>query len=246
MKKSIFTGLLILATTGFAFSQAKITKTYPVEKGQTIALKFDYPKLIHISTWDKKEIAIEATVKINEGKNNNAFTLQETRDGGRVSISNKIDLAQIPQTYYIVEKGIKTRFDSKDDMESYRKENERKSPGISSYQQRDIEITIDIKLPANVSTEVESIYGMVELADFNGPVKVDAKYGGIDASLNESKVGQLKLTNRYGKIYSNIVLKPTEQIDKNFFTSITASPGKGPSYDISSSYGNIYVRTAKN
>ena len=38
------------------------------------------------------------------------------------------------------------------------------------------------------------------------------------------------------------LLTPTDKKDANFFTSITAEPGKGPAYDLSSSYGNIYLR----
>ena len=239
--KLLFTGLLITLISGFSFSQTKVSKTYHVENGQKIELRFDYPKLIHISSWDKKEISIDATVKINDGENDGAFTLNETRADGKISISNKIDMDQIPESYYIVANGVKTRFNNKKDMESYRKEKAGLN-GVSTYQQRDIMVTIEIKLPANVSADVVSVYGMVELENVNGPIKIDATYGGIDASLNQNRIGQIKLTNRYGKIYSNLELKPTEQTEQNFYTSVTAKPGTGPSYDISSSYGNIYLR----
>jgi len=239
MMKSILTGLLIAVIPVFAFSQTKLNRIYKIKKGQKIELKFDYPKLIHISTWDKNEISVEASVKINEGKNDGAFTLDETKLDGKIIISNKIDMSQIDDTYFVVSNGVKTRFDNKKDFENFKKGN---SSNISYYNQRDIQVTIQIKLPANISTDVSSVYGIVELENLNGPIKVDAEYGGIDASLNENKIGKIKLTNRFGKIYSDLQLKPTEQIEKNFYTSITASPGTGPSYDISSSYGNIYLR----
>lgn len=237
--KSIFTALLI-AIPVLAFSQTKVSKTYPVAKGQKIALKFDFPQVIHISNWDKNEISIEASVNINGGENDSAFTLNEKNEDGTISISNQIDMSQIKDAYYIVVNGVKTRFNSKADFEKYKETNS--LSGTTYYQQKDIQVTIEIKLPANVSTDVASTYGIVELENFNGPIKIDAKFGGIDASLNESKIGQIKLTNRFGKIYSELELKPTEQIEKNFYTSITASPGTGPTYDINSSYGNIYLR----
>ncbi|MCZ4223813.1 hypothetical protein [Pedobacter rhodius] len=226
-----------------AFSQTKITKSYPVAKGQMIELRFDYPNVIRVSTWDKNEISIEASVKINQGENNDAFSLVEYSGNGKVSISNKLDMDNIPKTYFLVENGIKTRFTTKADMDNYRKE-KTGTNNISYYQQKDIEVTLDIKVPANVTTDLASVYGIVELRNFDGPIKVDAKYGGIDASLTEDKIGKITLTNHFGKIYSNLNLKPTAQKEQNFFTSITAMPGKGPDYDISSNYGNIYLRSS--
>lgn len=236
--KSIFTGLLITMIPALTFSQTRLSKTYQADKGQKIEFKFDYPKIIHISTWDKNEISVEASVNINGGKNDSAFTLDEVREGGKISISNKIDMSQINEIYSVVLNGVKTQFDNKKDFENFKKD----KSGISYYNQRDIKVTIRIKLPAGINTDVVSVYGMVELDNVNGPIKVDAKYGGIDASLNESKIGKIKITNHFGKIYSDLDLKPTAQEDKNFYTSITASPGTGPSYDINSSYGNIYLR----
>lgn len=238
--KSILIVLLTAMFPMFSFSQTKISKTYPVENGQKIELKFDYPKVIHISSWDKKEISVEATVNINDGDNNAAFTLNETRTDGKISISNKIDMNQVDDAYYIVVNGVKTRFKSKADMESYRNE----KSGNYSYQQKDIQVTIEVKLPANMAADVVSTYGMIELENLSGPIKVEATYGGIDATLNESKIGNIKLTNHFGKIYSNLDLQPTAQKEENFYTSITAAPGKGPSYEINASYGNIYLRKA--
>ncbi|RBQ02541.1 hypothetical protein DRW42_26355 [Pedobacter miscanthi] len=225
---------------GIALSQTKINKAYPVKKGDAVVLNFDYPKVIHISSWDKNEIGIEAIVKINGGENDSAFTLHESTADGTITIQNKLDMDKIPEAYYVKENGIKTRLNSKADLDAYIKE--KSGTKISSYQTKDIEITINIKLPANINTEVRSVYGIVEIKDFKGPIKVDARYGGIDASIGQSAIGKIKLTNRYGKIYTDMVLKPTELKEENFFTSLTAAPGVGPSYDLSSSYGNIYLR----
>ncbi|WP_316830495.1 hypothetical protein [Pedobacter aquatilis] len=241
--KAIFFGLFIALVPCIALSQTKITKSFPVAKGQTVELRFDYPKVIRISTWDKNEVSVEATVKINQGESNNAFSLIGSSADGKVSIKNKLEFDSIPEAYFVVENGIKTRFTTKADMDNYRK-NRNTEGSISYYQQKDIEVTLDVKVPANVETDLASVYGMVELNNFEGPIKVDAKYGGIDATLTESKIGKLTLTNHYGKIYSNLSLKPTEQKEQNFFTSITAMPGKGPDFSISSNYGNIYLRSS--
>lgn len=238
--KTILYWLFMAMVPGIALSQTKINKSYPVKKGDVVALHFDYPKVVHVSSWDKNEIGIEATVKINDGESDSAFTIEESSTDGTITIKNKLDMDKIPDAYYVKENGIKTRLNSKADLDAYIKE--KGGAKISSYQTKDIEITINIKLPAGISTEVSSVYGIVEIKDFKGPIKVDARYGGIDASINQSAIGKIKLTNRYGKIYTDMVLKPTEMKEENFFTSLTAAPGVGPSYDLSSSYGNIYLR----
>lgn len=221
----------------FAFSQTKLNKIYKVEKGQQLALKFDYPQLIHVSTWDKNEVSVEAVVTINGGKNDGAFTLEQSNQDGKISISNKINMSEIPDVYFVVADGVKTRFENKEDFENFKK-----GKTYSVSYQKDIQVIIQVKLPANISTEVTSIYGTVELENVNGPIRVDARYGKVDASLDVSKIGKIKLTNHFGKIYSDLQLKPTEQTEKNFYTSITATPGRGPTYDINASYGNIYLR----
>ncbi|MET0573557.1 MAG: hypothetical protein ABWZ79_19205, partial [Pedobacter agri] len=71
---------------------------------------------------------------------------------------------------------------------------------------------------------------------------IDAKFGGIDARLSQQQVGTLKMTNRFGKIYTNYNFQPNEVKEQRFFTSIAAHPGKGASYDFNSSFGNIYLR----
>lgn len=240
--KSIFLWLFIAIGPCFALAQTKVSKSYPVTKGQTIDLHFDYPKIIHISTWDGNEISVVATVKINNGENDRAFTLIENTSEGKLSISNKVDMDLIPDSYYTVDNGNKIRFNSKKDLEAYISEKGGSRPSI--FQQKDIEISLDIKIPVNVTTEIASVYGMVEVRNFNAPIKVDARYGGIDASITEKAIGRLDLTTRYGKIFTNISLQPTEKTEKDFFTSITASPGKGPGYSFTSSYGNIYLRSA--
>ncbi|WP_316809657.1 hypothetical protein [Pedobacter agri] len=223
-----------------ALSQEKIAKLYPVKKGQTVDFKFDYPKIIRVSNWDKNEISVEASIKVNGVAANDVFSLLNSEADGKVLIENKVDMDKVPQQFYTVENGEKQMFDSRAQMEAFIKE--KGNTVTSSYQTKDIEILIDIKLPANVVTNVTATYGVVEVADFDGPITIDAKFGGIDARLSQQQVGTLKMTNRFGKIYTNYNFQPNEVKEQRFFTAIAATPGKGASYDFNSSFGNIYLR----
>ncbi|WP_421943526.1 hypothetical protein [Pedobacter sp.] len=238
--KPILCWLFTALVPCIAFSQSKINKNYQVSKGQTVAFHFDYPKTIRFSTWDKNEVSVEASVKIDGVEENNVFTIEKSESDGKLMIKNTIDMDKIPYSYFVSVDGIKHRFTKKADMDLFMKEQNGKVK--SNYQTKDIEIIIDVKVPANINTEVTSVYGVVELQDFKGPIKVEATYGGIDAKLNQQLIGKLKMTNRFGKIYTNLTLKQNEIREERFYTAINATPGQGSSYDLNSSYGNIYLR----
>jgi hypothetical protein len=89
---------------------------------------------------------------------------------------------------------------------------------------------------------------MVEVANFNGPLTVEATYGGVDASLVERSVGEVTAETNYGEIYTNFDTKfgGDHVKDKAFYTFVSAKPGQGPRYNFESKYGNVYLRKAGN
>ncbi len=225
-----------------AAAQTTVNKTYPLKAGDKIELDFDYPKVVRISTWDKNEVSVTAHVSINNGENDTAFVLIEKNEDGVLSIKNKINnMDKLPHLYTVMQDGKKTIFRSKEDFKEYMSKN----GGVRRYSSEgvDLEITIEVKIPANaVATNVKSTYGIVEMVNFNAPANVNATYGGIDATLATANTGKLQATTSYGQIYTNLDLKLTDKTEKDFFTSITAEPGKGPTYILKSTYGKIYLR----
>lgn len=105
-----------------------------------------------------------------------------------------------------------------------------------------MDIVLEIKVPKNLSTKVESVYGMVEIKEFIGSLVVDATYGGVEASVNEAKTGELKAEPNYGQIYSNLDHKFSGREEEDFHTLVSAKLGNGPSYSLVSKYGNVYLR----
>ena len=105
-----------------------------------------------------------------------------------------------------------------------------------------MDILLEIKVPKEVATKVESVYGIVEVKEFCGPLIVDATYGGIDASLSESRTGELKAETNYGQIYSNLDHQFSGGEEEDFYTLVSAQLGKGPGYRFESKYGNVYLR----
>ena len=232
----------ILSSTT-AFSQTVAEKTVPVQRGQEIELHFDYPELIRVSTWDKNEVHVRANVSINDGENNDAFTLHTSAARNSVSVHNTIEgLDQLPKRVTVTDRGQKITFRSQSEFREYQREQgnrhfERVSTGV------DMDIVVDVKVPRNSATRLVSVYGVVEVKDFTGPLVVDATYGAVDASLAERAVGQVNAETNFGDIYTNFDSKFTGGKERSDFDVVlTATPGAGPSYRFVSKYGNVYVR----
>jgi len=243
MKTFITTALLIIAFG--ASAQTAINKTIPVTKGQSIRLKFDYPSPVRISTWDKNEIQITGTVSINNGEADDRFELIVNNSGSTVYVRNEIrDMDNIPHRITIMEGDKKIMFRNKIEWQRYQDEHGRSNNMNMGV---DLDIDIEIKVPRNVDTNLECTYGIVEVREFNGPLTVQATYGGVDASLVEKNVGELVAETNYGNIYSNLDM----DVDKNnareedFHMLVRATPGTGPKYRFESPYGNVYLRKLK-
>jgi hypothetical protein len=233
--------MLILSFS--ASAQTQVNKSIPVQSGQKITFTFDYPKMIRISTWDKAEISIQGTVNINNGENDDAFELQTSTTDNVVTVKNIIrDMKSLPQRITIVRDGQKMMFRDKEALKKYQEEHgksyECQSRGV------DMEIVLEIKVPRNVETKIESVYGMLEIKDFTGPLTALSTYGGVDAAVKEKSMGELVAETNYGQIYSNLDIKFTDENSKeeNFHTYVSAKPGAGPRYSFESKYGNVYLR----
>jgi hypothetical protein len=236
-------GALLLPLGGYA--QTALQRSFPVQAGQTIVLEFDHPKLIKVSTWDKNEVAIQGTVSINHGQNDNAFVLEQKNSGKALVIRNEIrDMDKLPRLYTIVQGGQTVTFNTKEALKKYQAEHpgnfERMSEGVN------IEIVLEIKVPRGIPTQVSSVYGMVEVRSFQGPVNVSSTYGGVDAALTEKATGQIQAETNYGEIFSNLDTKlagnPNDP--EAFHLLVAGNAGAGPNCSFQSRYGNVYLRKA--
>jgi hypothetical protein len=236
--------LIASATTGIA--QTTIDKSIPVKAGQELKVHFDYPKLVKVSTWDKNEVSVQGTVLINGGENDDAFLLHIGTEGQAITVRNEIkDMKNLPHRITITDGGQTLVFRDKAAMRKYQQETgrgefERMSWGV------DMEIVLEVKVPHNMRTQIESVYGMVEVSGFTGPLTVQATYGGVDAALIERSIGAITAETRFGEIYSNLDARFGGDTGKReaFHTLVEARPGNGPSYTFESKYGNVYLRKA--
>ena len=226
------------------YAQTALHETIAVRPGQTIDLHFDYPELITVTTWDKNEISIQGQVSINGGENDDAFKLVKETGGTAIRIAGTIeDIKQLPHRITVTRDGQKVIFRDKSEWQKYQAEHGKTFNSMSMGP--DIEITLEIKVPRNTATQLTSVYGMVEVRDFAGPLTVDATYGGVDASLRERTIGELTAETSFGEIYSNLNTNfGGQSTHEAFHTFVSAKPGQGPRYNFESKYGNVYLRKA--
>ena len=229
-------------------AQTKVEKSIPVKSGQKLNLDFDYPE-VKLHTWDKADILVTGTVSINKGENDNAFELEINSTASGVSVKSHLkDKENIPHRIAI----------KKGDREYYFKASNYNDPEVQkfleengreySYMSNGIiqEIKLEVFVPKNIETLVVSKYGLVEVLNFEAPLTIDAKYGGIDASIQATGLGQLTARSQYGEILSNLDVKFNQQTSgeksNKRWTEISALLGNGPKYSLDSKYGNVYLR----
>jgi hypothetical protein len=244
MKKNILMVLIALSVPLKQFAQTPVNKSIPVQAGQKIAMQFDYPNLIKVSTWDKNEISVTGTVSINGGENDDAFILDSSTSGSTVTLRNEIrNMQNLPHRITISHDGKKMVFRDKEAFKKYQAEHGK----VFDYQSNgvDMDIILEIKVPRNFETRIESVYGTVEIKNFVGPLAVTSTYGGVDAALLEKSIGEVSAETNYGEIYTNFDTKFGGQAsDEAFHTLVSAKPGSGPRYSFESKYGNVYLRKA--
>lgn len=236
-----FVSFLLMVVGQACLAQTTINKNFTIQPGQKINLSFDHPELIKVSTWDRNEVVISGTVSINNGENDDAFGLTGSVSNGIVSIAGEmINLKSLPQRITIVRDGRKITFKDKSEYKKYiaefGKDYTLMSTGV------EIEIVLEVKVPKNSLTFIRSVYGMVEIKNYEGFIDVVATYGGIDAALNVKSTGELIAETNYGQIYSNLEVKFDGGEVQDFHTLVTAKLGSGPKLSFESKYGNVYLR----
>ncbi len=240
--------LLILFTGSLTLNaQILIEKTFAVQPGQKLNLNFDDPE-IKLQTWDKNEVLIKGTVSINRGENDKAFELQSTSSTKELIITSVIkDRENIPQRIIIKRGDTEYFFKAKDyndpEIQKFLEQNGREYSYMSNGIAK--EIKLEVFVPKKMETIVQAKYGMVEVKIFDAALTINAKYGGVDATIAMASTGELTARSRYGEILTNLGIPFNQARDSahhDNWTEITVKPGTGHHYSFESKYGNVYLR----
>lgn len=253
MKKKfiVWLGILCLCYSDM-LAQRIINEKITPRSGQNIKFYFKYPELVKVTTWDKGEIEITGKVRINNGRNDDAFALEVENEGEVLFISSTIkDLENLPKMMMIKRGDSKYYFDSTEEhdkaMQQFREEHGQNSYTYSSHGVIK-EISLEVKIPANAPFTIESKFGMLEMANISAPVKAISKFGGIDMSLPQNSRKNFELSTKFGEVYTDLDLdieKGGESKPYKWNTIYSKLNGGGKMCQLESKFGNIYLRKSQ-
>lgn len=239
MMKTILTVVMLL--TGItAFAQSKINESFPLTNEDKIAIKFEYPTLVKIHTWEKNEVKVDATVEIEGGDQDETFSIKGKSERGTFYLKSKLTGLSRSENYFF-------NSDDDDDESVTIKENGRSIVlGEDNVIKRgvEIEIVVDVYVPENLAVDVNAKFGLVEVLDVPRKLDVDSEFGGIDVAINTRDIRELDASTTWGQIYSNleskIDLSGGDSIGEEMRASLNSS-GRKKLY-LDSQFGNVYIR----
>ena len=87
-----FVILLCLASLSLSAQPKKVTESVAVTGQSRVDFAFDFADDIVFKVWDKKEVLVEVMVKINDGEDNDIFTLSSEKTETTVYIEMDADM----------------------------------------------------------------------------------------------------------------------------------------------------------
>ncbi|WP_420317258.1 DUF4097 family beta strand repeat-containing protein [Ekhidna sp.] len=211
--------LLCLATFGLSAQPKKVTESVTVTGQEMLDLEFAFADDITFKTWDKNEVFVEVMVEINNGEDNDIFTLNSSKSTNTIYIEMDEDMW----------KKISKEKNGKWDNCSY-----------SST------INYTVYLPKNLDVRAETISGDFAFEYFGSEMNLKTISGDIDATIPERKGMDFKAKTISGEIYSDIKIE--YPYGKEGLRQIVGQDVRGRVSDggVESSFetisGNIYLR----
>lgn len=211
--------VLCLATFGLSAQPKKVTESVTVTGQEMLDLEFAFADDIIFKTWDKKEVLVEVMVEINNGEDNDIFTLKSEKSSSTIYIEMDEDMW----------KKISKEKDGKWNNCSYTST-----------------INYTVYLPKNLSVRANTISGDYEFEYFGMEMKLKTISGAIDVTIPSSNGMDFKAKTISGEIYSDIKIEypygkeGLRQIVGQDVRGRVSSGGAESQFETIS--GNIYLR----
>ncbi|HEA30576.1 MAG TPA: hypothetical protein ENH91_11370 [Leeuwenhoekiella sp.] len=149
MKNSIVLSLMVLLVAS-TYGQRNVEQHFKSAKNQEIKLDFKFADTINVFQWDRQEIKVNATVQIDNGEGNNAYTLKSEESTNEVFISSDFG------DYF-----------------------ERKDKSETHCNNSKIKIAYTVYVPKGCTLKVKSITGNVFIETFSGTLETDLIAGNV-------------------------------------------------------------------
>lgn len=213
-----FTIILCLATLGLSAQPKKVTASVPVSGQEMLDLEFAFANDIIFKTWDKNEVYVEVMVEINDGEDNDIFTLNTEKSSSTIYVEMDEDM---------------WKKIGKD------KNGKRKNCTTST-------INYTVYLPKDLNVRSNTISGDYEFEYYGKEMKLKTISGAIDVTIPERQGMDFKAKTISGEVYSDIEIsypygkEGLRQIVGQDVRGRVSSGGTESSFETIS--GNIYLR----
>ncbi|WP_424962629.1 hypothetical protein [Ekhidna sp.] len=211
--------MLCLTTFGLWAQPKKVTESVAITGQELLDLEFDFADDIVFETWDKNEVLVEVMVEINDGEDNDIFSLSSETSNFTIYIEMDEDMW----------KKLSKEKDGKWNNCSYTST-----------------INYKVYLPSKLSVRASTISGDYEFEYFGSEMKLKTISGAIDVTISEKDGMDFKAKTISGEIYSDIEIEypygkeGLRQIIGQDVRGRVSSGGVESNFETIS--GNIYLR----
>lgn len=242
----LFIGLLL--TFNNLAAQKKITENTKANNIEDVYVHVKFANNIIVKNWNKNEIAVEATVNLDDNKHNDYFSLKADKIGGTYTIKSDYgEYFKKYRSYYSYKKHSHDKDDDtkKDDDDCHKHSHN----NIVNYV---------IYVPKNITLKVKSISGSVETENYKGILKLDLISGNITVKKHSKDMhlktisgdidiyvadAKLEAKTLTGGVYSDLDINFNKNKRKGFGSKIVTTINKGTAYlKLNTISGDIYLR----
>ena len=229
MKKILIAAVLGAACVP-ALAQKIIDKKLPYESGKTVNLNLRFGDSIQVRYWDKPEVSVHMSVKINQNKLNDAFLVTSSSTADEVILKTDFDKEKIKEGKGEDCPGEKSSWSSDDGNNRYY---------VCS------EINYQVTLPRNARLQLETINGNIDIQGATAAVAAKTISGFVDMTWPKSRGANVAMKTITGEVYSDLDIDFSNKKDKNPIVGYLLEGkfnGGGPDVKLESISNNVYLR----
>lgn len=229
MKNILLIVVLALACTP-AFTQKIIDKKLPYESGKTVNLNLRFGDSIQVRYWDKPEVSVHMSVKINQDKLNDAFLVTTNTTADEIILKTDIDKEKAKEGKGEDCPGKKSTWSSDDGKNRFY---------VCA------EINYQVTLPRTAKLKLETINGNIDIQGATAAVAAKTISGYVDMSWPKSKGANVAVKTITGEVYSDLDIDFGDKKQKNPIVGYLLEgkiSGGGPEVKLESISNNVYLR----
>ncbi|NOU58325.1 DUF4097 family beta strand repeat-containing protein [Marinifilum caeruleilacunae] len=229
MKKSIYILVFLMMGSMFAHGQKIVEKSVKMSGEKKVSLEFKFADDIKISTWDKNEVYVKASVNINNNEDNDAFRFHVNSYSKGIEIESEIENMKDLHKTTIIQ-----RDEDKDGkMETI------------TTNSIDMDLFFEVKLPRNARLSINTISGDITIVGLQNEMEIETISGFIDLSLPTKQQADLVLNTITGEMYSDFEFNTKHEGKlKHYYNGkfTTSLNGGGEEIFLKTISGDIFLR----